>query len=376
MSTNNNPDVLIIGGGIAGASAAANLAQAGVKVVLVDMENQFGYHTTGRSAATFVGCYGNPTIRALSAASRPLFNSPPDGFCEHPILTPRGALFVADEQHVGDLEKNIADPANVGLLERLDTAAALKLSPTVRPEAAVLASFEADAADIDVNALLQGYFKQLRNSGCQVLTTAGVISLSHHGGTWEVKTRAGTFSTPVVVNAAGAWADEIGTLAGCTSIGLVPKRRTALTFDPGLEISNWPLTISVDEGWYFRPEGGDLLLSPADETPFKPCDVQPDEMDVALCVDRIQRFTTMEVESLVSKRAGLRSFVFDKSPVAGFAEDADGFFWLAGQGGYGIQTAPAIAEFTTGLILRGEVPVTLIAHGITMDTLSPARFRV
>ena len=376
MSTNNNPDVLIIGGGIAGASAAANLAQAGVKVVLVDMENQFGYHTTGRSAATFVGCYGNPTIRALSAASRPLFNSPPDGFSEHPILTPRGALFVADEQHVGDLEKNIAGPASVGLLERLDTAAALKLSPTVRPEAAVLASFEADAADIDVNALLQGYFKQLRNSGCQVLTTAGVISLSHHGGTWEVETRAGTFSTPVVVNAAGAWADEIATLAGCTSIGLVPKRRTALTFDPGLEISNWPLTISVDETWYFRPEGGDLLLSPADETPFKPCDVQPDEMDVALCVDRIQRFTTMEVESLVSKRAGLRSFVFDKSPVVGFAEDADGFFWLAGQGGYGIQTAPAIAEFTTGLILRGEVPVTLIAHGITMDTLSPARFRV
>ena len=375
MST-NNPDVLIIGGGIAGASAAASLAQAGVKVVLVDMENQFGYHTTGRSAATFVGCYGNHIIRALSAASRPFFTSPPEEFSEYPLLSPRGALFVADEQHVRDLEKNIADPVNVGLLERLDTTAALKLSPTVRPEAAVLASFEADAADIDVNALLQGYFRQLRNSGCQMLTRAGVISLSFCGGTWEVETRAGTFSTPVVVNAAGAWADEIAHLAGCTSIGLVPKRRTALTFDPGLEISNWPLTISVDETWYFRPEGGDLLISPADETPFKPCDVQPDEMDVALCVDRIQRFTTMEVENLVSKRAGLRSFVFDKSPVVGFAEDADGFFWLAGQGGYGIQTAPAIAEFSAGLILRGEIPDTLIAHGITMDTLSPARFRL
>ena len=375
MST-NNPDVLIIGGGIAGASAAASLGQSNLNVVLVDMENLFGYHTTGRSAATFVGCYGNPIIRTLSAASRPFFISPPEGFSEYPLLSPRGALFVADEQHITDLEKNIADPINFGLLERLDTAAALKLSPTVRPEAAVLASFEADAADIDVNALLQGYLKQLRNSGCQVLTRAGVTRLTHRGSTWEVETRAGMFSTPVVVNAAGAWADEIATLAGCRSIGLVPKRRTALTFDPGLEVSNWPLTISVDETWDFRPEGGDLLLSPADETPFKPCDVQPDELDVALCVDRIQRFTTMEVESLVSKRAGLRSFVFDKSPVVGFAEDADGFFWLAGQGGYGIQTAPAIAEFTAGLILQGAVPVTLTAHGITMDTLSPARFRL
>ncbi len=376
MSTNNNPDVLIIGGGIAGASAAASLALAGVNVVLVDMENQFGYHTTGRSAATFVGCYGNNVIRALSAASRPFFNSPPRGFSEYPLLSPRGALFVANEMHVEDLKGHIADPANVGLLETLDTANAIKLSPTLKPEAAVLASFEADAVDIDVNALLLGYFALLRNAGCKMVANAGVTSLLRQGGTWKVETHAGAFSTPLVVNAAGAWADEIASLAGSSAIGLVPKRRTALTFDPGLEISNWPLTISVDESWYFRPEGGDLLISPADETPYKACDVQPDEMDIAVCIDRIQRFTTMKIDSLISKRAGLRSFVFDKSPVVGFAHDVEGLFWLAGQGGYGIQTAPAIAELCTSLILHGEVPKALGAFGVSADALSPARFRL
>jgi len=368
-------DILVIGGGIAGASAAAELAQGGAKVMLAEMESQPGYHTTGRSAATFVASYGNDVIRALNAASRPFFDSPPGGFSEYPLLAPRGALFVADADHVAELEAAIADPANGGLLERLDPAAALELSPAVKPEVVALAAWEPAASDIDVNALLQGYLRRFRDAGGWLRTGMRITGMLRRAGAWTVDTTAGTVSAATIVNAAGGWADEIADLAGTAAIGLVPKRRTALTIDPGRDIARWPLTISADESWYFRPEGGDLLISPADETPSPPCDAQPDEMDVAVCIDRIQQVTDMTVTRLVSKRAGLRSFVFDKSPVAGFADDVDGFFWLAGQGGYGIQTAPALAAFTKGLIMDGAAPPEIMDRGLTDEALSPGRLR-
>jgi D-arginine dehydrogenase len=374
--TSHSYDILVVGGGIAGASAAAALADGGAKVVLVEMEPQPGYHTTGRSAATFVSSYGNAVIRSLNAASRPFFDMPPDGFCPHPLLSPRGALVVADADHVDELQASIDDPINAGQLERLDTAGALKHSPALDPDVVALAAFEAAAADIDVDALLQGYLRQFRNAGGRVVTSAGVNGLLRQAGSWQVETTVGRFSAPVIVNAGGAWADDIAGLAGTAPIGLVPKRRTALTFDPGLDISAWPLTISADENWYFRPEGGDLLISPADETPSAPCDAQPDEMDIAVCIDRIERVTRMKVKSLISKRAGLRCFVYDKTPVVGFADDVEGFFWLAGQGGYGIQTAPALAALSAGLIFNGEAPAALTAHGLIADSLSPARLRM
>jgi D-arginine dehydrogenase len=369
-------DVLVVGAGIAGASAAAELAAGGAAVVLAEMESQPGYHTTGRSAATFVASYGNELIRAINAASRPFFDSPPAGFSEYPLLAPRGALFVAAADRAGDIEHALSDPANAGLLESLDTKAALELSPSLKPEVAALAAYEAQAADIDVNGLLQGYLRQFKSDGGRLVPRAPVTGLLRRAGTWQVETPAGAFSTPVVVNAAGAWVDDIAALAGTQPIGLVPKRRTALTIDPGLDFRRWPLTISADESWYFRPEGGDLLISPADQTPSAPCDAQPDEMDIALCIERIQSVTTMKVDRLVSKRAGLRCFVYDKSPVAGFATDVEGFFWLAGQGGYGIQTAPALAAVARGLILKSEVPHELAERGIDVAALSPARLSV
>jgi D-arginine dehydrogenase len=368
-------DILVIGAGIAGASAAAELAAGGARVVLAEMEGQPGYHTTGRSAATFVACYGNDVIRALNAASRPFFDAPPEGFSEYPLLAPRGALYVGDAAYAGEVEAALADPLNRGLLERLDTAQALAVSPALRPEAVALAAHEPDAADIDVNALLQGYLRRFKQAGGVLLPRAQVTALLRRAGAWRAETRAGAISAPLVVNAAGAWADDIAGLAGTQPIGLVPKRRTALTIDPGLDIACWPLTISADESWYFRPEGGDLLISPADETPSQPCDAQPDEMDIALCLDRIESVTTMQFRRLVSKRAGLRCFVYDKSPVAGFSDDVEGFFWLAGQGGYGIQTAPALSAFARGLILEGEVPAALAARGLDVASLSPARLR-
>ncbi len=373
--TGQSADILVIGGGIAGASAAAEMAWAGADVILVEMEPQPGYHTTGRSAATFVSSYGNDTIRLLNALSRPFFDAPPDGFADVPLLAPRGALFVADDAHATELKSAIDDPANARLLQAVDTAGVLELSPALRPESAALGAWEADAADIDVDALLQGYLRRLRHAHGRVVTSAMVKGLLRRAGAWEAETTAGTFSAPVVVNAAGAWADEVAALAGTAPVGLVPKRRTALTIDPGLEIARWPLTISADESWYFRPEGGDLLISPADETPQPPTDAQPDEMDIAVCIDRIQSKTTMTVTRLASKRAGLRSFVFDKSPVAGFADDVDGFFWLAGQGGYGIQTAPVMAAYSAGMVLDGEPPARLLDAGLTAAMLSPLRLR-
>lgn len=373
--TAQSADVLVIGGGIAGASVAAELAVGGARVILLEMEPQPGYHTTGRSAATFVSSYGNDTIRLLNTLSRPFFDAPPGDFSEVPLLAPRGALFVADEAQVAELQAALDDPANARLLVAVDTAAALELSPALRPEAAALGAWEADAADIDVDALLQGYLRQLRHAGGRVVTSAMVRGLLRRAGIWEAETDAAIYAAPIVVNAAGAWADEIAALAGTASIGLVPKRRTALTVDPGLDIARWPLTISVDESWYIRPEGGDLLISPADETPQAPGDAQPDEMDIAVCIDRIQSKTTLRIERLVSKRAGLRSFVYDKVPVAGFADDTDGFFWLAGQGGYGIQTAPVMAAYSAGMILDGEPPAGLRDAGLTEATLSPARLR-
>jgi len=366
-------DFLIIGAGIAGASAAYELAGAGASVILAEMEDQPGYHTTGRSAATFVGCYGNDVIRALNAFSRPFLENPPPGFSEHPLLTPRGALFVAGPDQMAALEDFLAEPPNTGLLERFDASRALEMSPALKPETVAGAAFEPAAQDIDVNALLMGYLKGFRAGGGTLIAKAEAKSMLRRAGTWEVETPAGRLAAPVLINAAGAWADEVAYLAGAQPVGLVPKRRTALTIDPGEPINQWPLTISLDETWYFRPEGGDLLISPADEMPSPPCDCQPDEMDIALCIERIQSVTRLEIRTLVSKRAGLRTFVHDKSPVCGFADDVDGFFWLAGQGGYGIQTAPALARITAALVTGNEVPAELADRGASAPALGPGR---
>ncbi|MDD9877647.1 MAG: FAD-binding oxidoreductase [Magnetovibrio sp.] len=372
---NHSGDVLVIGAGIAGASAASALAGAGAKVILAEMEPQPGYHTTGRSAATFVNSYGNDVIRALNAYSRPVLEGLDTAFSDHPILSPRGALFVAGVRQLDDLQAALDDPPNAGLLERLEAAEALELSPALRPETVAGAAYEPAAQDIDVNALLMGYLKRFRAAAGALVTGAEITGLLRRAGAWEAETRAGRLSAPVLVNAAGAWGDEIAYLAGARPVGLVPKRRTALTFDPGRPIADWPLTISLDETWYFRPEAGDLLVSPADETPSPPCDSQPEEIDVALCVDRIQSVTTLEISRLVSKRAGLRTFVHDKSPVAGFADDVDGFFWLVGQGGYGIQTAPAMARITAALIDGGGMPRELAERGATEAALGPGRLQ-
>lgn len=368
---------IVIGAGIAGASAGYWLAETG-PVVLLEREDQPGYHATGRSAALFSETYGSRPVRALTVASRPFYEVPPPGFADSPLLTPRGVLFVGRADQEAALARLQAEgSALVGNLRRLDAAEIRRRVPVLRDGYAAGGVFEPDARDIDVHALHQGFLRGLRARGGRVVTGADVRGLRRANGSWEIRTSAGDFRAPVVVNAAGAWADSVGELAGAAPIGLMPKRRTAITFDPPPEtaIASWPMLVDADEQFYFKPDAGRVLATPADETPMPPCDVQPEEMDIAVTVDRIERATTMPVRRIAAKWAGLRSFVPDKTLVAGFDAKADGFLWLAGQGGYGIQTSPAMGRIVAALVMGQPFPEDITDLGVTAATLDPARLR-
>ena len=370
-------DILVIGAGIAGLSAAYELADF-ARVIVLERENQPGYHTTGRSAALYTQNYGNREIRALTCASHDFLTNPPSGFCEHPILSPRGALFIAREDQMASLDNAAEDGrACASPVHLVDNAQALEINSSLDPDYLAAALYEPGAQDIDVHGLHSGYQKGLQQRKGRIISDAGALAISPEGGGWHVTTRNGDYSAPVVINAAGAWCDIIAELAGIRPVGLVPKRRTAITFfpPPEIDISSWPLTIDIDEEFYFKPDSGQLLVSPADETPSPACDAQPEEIDIAIAIDRLHTATSLEVRRINHKWAGLRSFVADKTPVIGMDDDADGFFWLAGQGGYGIQTSPAIAHAVAALIDHNELPVPLKALGLEKSDLSPGRLR-
>lgn len=326
-------DVLIIGAGMAGASAAYSLAPH-AKVIVLERETQPGYHATGRSAAMYSETYGNATVRALTTASRAFYFSPPQGFSPYPLLTPRGALIVGGAAHYDQLREAWASMrALVPNIEWWTQDQILRRVPVLRPQAALHAVYEPDAMDMDVHAIHQGFLRGAKNAGVQLVCDAGVTQIRRDSDVWCVETAAGRFCAPVVINAAGAWCDELAQLAGVMPVGLVPMRRTAFTCEApaGIEIGGWPLVIDADESFYFKPDAGMLLASPANEDPVAPQDVQPEELDVAIAVDRLERATTMTFPKVRRQWAGLRSFVADKTPVAGFAPDAPGFFWLAGK---------------------------------------------
>ena len=362
---------------MAGAAVAAHLA-AQRRIILLERESQPGYHSTGRSAALFTETYGNRAIRILTGAGRAFYEAWAEGFAEHPILKPRGALMFAMPGQEAELDAAWDDLSSLDpRVRRLDAAAARAMVPVLRPDQIIGAVFEPDAMDIDVHELHQGYLRRLRQCGGRIVTDAEVLALARDAGAWTASTPAGDFAAPVVVNAAGAWADALAALAGLPPVGLVPKRRTALTIAPpaGVDSGAWPMTLDVAETFYFKPDAGRLLVSPADETPMAPCDVQPDELDIAIAIDRLMRATTIEVTRVERKWAGLRSFVADKTTVCGFDPLADGFFWLAGQGGYGIQTAEGMARCAASLIDGAGLPPEIAAKGLEAAVLSPARFR-
>ncbi|MCX7249267.1 MAG: FAD-dependent oxidoreductase [Burkholderiales bacterium] len=368
-------DFLIIGGGIAGASVAYWLAPHG-RVILLERESQAGYHSTGRSAAMFMESYGTPQVCALTRASREFFEVPPVGFCENPVLSQRGAMMVATQGQDALLADYWESARELSPNARLlDASAACAFVGALRPERVLGAVHEPDALAMDVDTLHQGYLRGMRRAGGTIVCNAEVTALSRVSGQWQVQAGGVEYAAPVVVNAAGAWADAVATLAGVSTIELQPRRRSAFIFAPpeGMSSTDWPLTIGIAEDWYFKPDAGMLLGSPANADLVAPQDVQPEELDIALAIDRIESMTNMSIRRPSRSWAGLRSFVADGDLVGGFDPAAPGFFWLAAQGGYGIQTSAAMGEACAALARGLPLPERIAAFGLSAEMLSPAR---
>lgn len=368
-------DFLVVGAGIAAASVGFFLAPHG-RVVLLERESQPGYHSTGRSAALFMESYGTPQVRALTLASRAFFENPPDGFTDHPVLSPRGAMMVATPEQQAQMLEHWEVLKSISPTGRLlDAKEARSLTPVLRPEALLGGVYEPDASDMDVHAIHQGFLRGVRRAGGAIVGDAEVTALKREGGVWRVTAGGNSYEAPILVNAAGAWCDVVGALAGARALGLQPRRRSAFIFAPpaGCDASSWPMTAGVTEDWYIKPDAGMLLGSPANVDPVPPHDVQPEELDIALAIDRIQQMTTLEIRRPTRTWAGLRSFVPDGDLVGGWDPQVPGFFWVAAQGGYGIQTSPAMGEACAALV-RGEgLPGRIAAFGLTAQALAPDR---
>lgn len=365
-------DFLIIGGGIAGASAAHGLSPYG-RVIVLEAEDQLAYHTTGRSAAFYSEVYGGPKIQPLTAASRAFLTREGTEF-----LSPRGCLYVAWDGDEDKIDAMLADFAGSSArVRQLDAAAVLDLAPALKADNLIGGVYDPDCSDMDVHAIHQAFLKTLRTHKGEVVTGARVRNIHYQAGLWQVETPKGRFAAPILVNAAGAWGDDVARLAGVSAVGLTPKRRTIATFTPIEQpVDNtWPLTIDISERFYFKPESGRILASLADETPSPPCDAQPEELDIAVLIDRLEQATHWRIPRIHSKWAGLRTFAPDRLPVFGFDPEAEGFFWCVGQGGWGIQTAPAAADLVTHMATGEGMSSALRLAGVIVDNYTIGRLR-
>ena len=375
----NTSDTLIVGAGIAGASLAWRLAQRGHAVTLLEREAQPGTHSTGRSAAHFMESYGPPQVRALTRAGRGFYLNPPAGFSDDALITPRAALTVGRPDQTAQLDAIFeALNGSATRVRRLSAAEALALLPILDPAQVGGGVLDEDGYDMDVNALLQGFLRGARAAGTQLRTGAEVLSATHDGQAWTVALAGGdTLRAATLVNAAGAWADVLAERAGARLIGIEPRRRSAFTFraPEDMDPTDWPMVIDADETWYIKPDAGQLLGSPANADPTTPHDVQPEEMDIATGIYRIEEMTTLRIRRPTATWAGLRSFVKDGEIVIGFDAQAPRFFWLAAQGGYGIQSAAGASLLGASQILGDVMPPELAAQGVDMTAVSPARLR-
>jgi D-arginine dehydrogenase len=374
-------DAIVIGGGIAGTAVAYFMSNY-AKVVVLEREQHPGLHATGRSAALFSETYGGTQIRALTRASRPFFERPPRGFAESALLTPRGVLVIGTREQSAQVESAYETSRAVSQLQLLEETQLLDRVPVLQPEYARLGLFEPGAADIDVNALHQGFIRGLKQRGSRLECSAQIHSIGRSGDEWllEVGMRGASshaLRAPLLIDAAGAWADEVAALAGVAPLGIEPRRRSAFLFQPpaGVNTASWPFVTSVSEDFYFKPDAGLLLGSPANADPVPPHDVQPEELDIALAIDRIERATTMRIDRPMRPWAGLRTFVADGGMVGGFAPGTRGFFWVAALGGYGIQTCAAMGEACAHLALGRPLPTHLSDAGLSAATLGVERLQ-
>lgn len=356
------PDILIVGGGIAGVSAAARLSKLGA-VTLLEAEDALGYHTSGRSAAMFEENYGNSAIKALSRASGDYLRHAHGG-----VLSPRGFMLVAAASDQAQFEADMSALR----VTRMTKGEALAMVPILNPETLGYAGFDADAQDVDTDLLIQNFARDARKNGASILTGAGVRSISRTKSGYAVITARGTFRAPLLINAAGAWADQIATMAGVAPLGLHPCRRSMARIPApgGHDVSGWPMLLGAGEAWYAKPDAGKLLISPAEETRVEPHDAWADDMTVAEGIARYEQMVSEPVTRVETTWAGLRTFAPDRTLVIGRDDNQPGFFWLAGQGGYGFQTAPAASALAAELIggMKPTLPPDMV------DALSPARF--
>jgi D-arginine dehydrogenase len=369
-------EFVVLGAGMAGAAAGYFLADHG-RVIVLERESAPGYHSTGRSAALYTETYGNAAIRALTVASGRFFRAPPAGFADVPLLRPRGLMMIAQASDTARFERDVAAGQRFAPnLRVLAASEALGLCPVLRDDWIGHAFLEPDAMDMDVHAIHQGFLRGLKAKGGSIVADAAAEAIAVRDGGWEVETRAGRFVAPVLVNAAGAWADDVARLAGLPPLGFSPKRRTAVIVetDPAPS-ATWPMVADIGETFYFKPESGRLLVSPADETAMAATDAQPDEIDIAEAVARLEAATRLTVRRVQRKWAGLRTFAPDKTLVIGPDPLARGFIWMAGQGGYGIQTAAAAGRAAAALARGGAVPSDLAELGLAAADLLPDRLR-
>ncbi len=371
-------DLIIVGAGMAGASLAWRAAGQ-QSVLLLEREAQPGYHSTGRSAAMFMESYGPPAVRALTCASRAFYEQPPEGFATAPLMHPRGALYVATPGQEALMAQTRTELAtSCPGLEVLDAHTTLARVPCLRPEMVHGGLYDPGAQDIDVHALHQGFLRGFRRQGGELRAGAILRQATHDGQCWTLQFADGqAVRTRMVVNAAGAWADELAGLFGAAPIGLVPHRRSAFTFKApdGVDASGWPAVVGMDESYYFKPDAGQLLGSPANADPTVPHDVVPEELDIAMGIHQIESVTTLSIRRPTSTWAGLRSFVPDGEMVIGPDAACPGFFWLAAQGGYGIQSAAGASALADALLRGVALPDELLQHGVNAAAVSPARLR-
>lgn len=367
-------DIAIIGGGIAGLSLAYFLAGRR-SVVVLEQESAIGYHSTGRSAAEFVIRYNSPEVCALATISRSFFEAPPDGFADIPLLKQRGGVTIANADKAARLKAQFEAERQHAPLAPLATDEAIARVPFLDSAYVAAAYYDPEFWDIEVESLLQGYVKGARRTGVEIRTGAGVTAVRDDGRHWQIETRSGKVTAGTIVNAAGGWADPLATLAGVKPRGIVPHRRTAILIDvPGFDTSDMPEVNELDEEFYFKPDAGRILVSPADETPCAPADVQPEEIDVAWAVHHFESATTIKVGRVARSWAGMRSFSPDRLPVTGPDPANPRFFWLAGQGGYGILSSPALGALAAALLTEAEIPAGYREAGLDPAAFSPGRF--
>lgn len=370
-------DFIVIGAGMAGVSVADALAGS-ARVALLESEAHPGYHSTGRSAALFAPSYGSATFTALTRASAAFLLAPPERFASSTVLRRRGALYLAHDGQVASLHAEIEQMRRNGAeVESLSPQAARALVPALRRDYVAAAAYEREVHDIDVEALFQAFIRRGRAAGVQLFSSTRLGVPRWHQGTWHVPVGQRQIEGRVVINAAGAWADQVAGLFGVQPLGLQVLRRSAAVIDapPGTGVAGWPAVFDIDEQFYLKPEAGRLLISPADEEPVAPCDAYAEDLTIALAVDRIQNALEIDVARVHRSWAGLRTFARDREPVIGYEHAIPGFFWCAGQGGYGIQTSPALAQLAAALAQERQVPDAIAAEGVTALAVDPQRLR-